>query len=102
MAFSVGRQEQRMPMFTSREDQIAASGLCQEMSELWRKTRRDWRRRMEMMQVKPPRAKTIIRAMRWRLGSWSWLRKGRGRMATRMSVIMFTPALVNLVDLLLV
>ena len=61
-----------------------------------RKTSRDWRRRMEMMQVKPPRAKTIIRAMRWRLGRCSWLRKGRGRVATRMSVRMFMPALENL------
>ena len=61
-----------------------------------RKTRSDCRRRIEMMQVKPPRAKTIIRAMRWRLGRCSWLRKGRGRVATRMSVRMLTPALENL------
>lgn len=61
-----------------------------------RKTRSDCRRRIEMMQVKPPRAKTIIRAMRCRLGRCSWLRKGRGRVATRMSVRMFMPALENL------
>lgn len=48
------------------------------------------------MQVKPPRAKTICRAMRWRLGSWRRARKGRGRVATRMSVRMLTPALENL------
>jgi hypothetical protein len=66
------------------------------MSVVCRKTRRDCRRRMEMMQVKPPRAKTIIRAMRWRLGSWRRERKGRGRVATRMSVRMLTPALENL------
>ena len=83
-------------MLTSSEDQMAASGLCQLMSLVCRKTSRDWRRRMEMMQVKPPRAKTIIRAMRWRLGRCSWLRKGRGRVATRMSVRMFMPALENL------
>jgi hypothetical protein len=51
-------------MFTSSEDQIAARGLCQEMSVLCRKTSNDWRRRIEMTQVKPPRAKTIIKAMR--------------------------------------
>lgn len=96
MAFSVGKQEHKIPIFTSNELQIAASGLCHEISALCKKTRRDCKRKMEMTQVKPPRAKTVMRARRWRRGSWSWCRKGRGRMATRMSVIMFTPAFVNL------
>lgn len=45
---------------------------------------------------KPPSPKTIISAMRWRLGRWSCLSTGRGRTPMAMSVAMFMPALANL------
>jgi hypothetical protein len=51
---------------------------------------------MLITQVKPPTAKTNIKARRWRVGSLSCFSTGRGRMAMARSVAMLRPAFENL------
>lgn len=77
-------------------DHTAAIGLFQETSVAREMTKRDCRRRMETMHVKPPRRKTVIRALLVRLGSSSFERTGMGRTAVAISVVMLMAALANL------
>lgn len=49
--FKVGRQEHRMPMLTSSELQIAASGFSQETSFVMLIAYNDWSRSKETTQV---------------------------------------------------
>jgi hypothetical protein len=64
--FIVGRQEQMMPTFVSVLLQIAARGLSQVMSSDTDTTYKDWRRRIEIMQVLLSISKARLRDIRAR------------------------------------
>lgn len=93
---SVGRQEQMMPMLTSRLLQSAAMGLSQLISSETETAYSDCSRMSDTTQVMPPRQNTKVRASFCDFGRLSVLMTGRGSTATAMSVTMFSAALVNL------
>lgn len=112
-AFSVGRHEHKMPMLTSKELQIAASGFSHETSSVTLIAYNDCRRNSETMQVLhscqllsgmlicrldthiPPREKTITRATLDRFGRLRLLINGSGSTAIATSVAIFMLALKN-------
>jgi len=96
LVLRVGKQEQMMPMLTSRLLQSAAIGLSQLMSFDTETAYSDWRRSRDTMHVMPPKQKTKVNARRWRLGRFKLLMTGRGSMAIATSVRILKPALVNL------
>lgn len=93
---SVGKQEQMMPILTSRLLQSAAIGLSQLMSSETETAYSDCNRMSDMTHVIPPKQNTNVRASFCVFGRFSVLITGRGSTATAMSVAMFSAALVNL------
>lgn len=93
---SVGKQEQMMPMLTSRLLHSAAIGLSQLMSSDTDTACSDCRRSRETIHVIPPRQNTNVTASFCRLGRFKLLMTGRGRTAIATSVKMLRAALTNL------
>jgi hypothetical protein len=113
--FSIGKHEQMMHVFTSRELQMAAMGPSQVLSFEVEATYIACRRSREAIQVLvrlsemfylvgfvmgktyiPPTQNTKVSAIFWRFGRLRLFNIGNGARAIPQSLRMFSPALLNL------
>ena len=85
-----------MPTFTSVLLHIAAKGLFHVISFVCDTTYIDCSRRIDTMQVNPPRLNTTIKAYLCFVGIGRLFRTGNGKIAVHMSVTMLMLAFANL------
>lgn len=86
-----------IPAYTSMADHIAAFGLSHDTSLVLDMMYIAGSRRMERMQVNPPRQNSIMRTSFCRFGKGNALSGAMGSMVVHMSVKMLRPAIEYLV-----